>query len=202
MECKLTPIELLIATKDEKLYNVEKKTWKWTGTMYWMVQCLNNNQSSVSDIKAPTYPSASYLPITENPTTWNFCNSKCNIQSQSLHVVFTFKPSSTDPKDFLQFVVNPYCKVTDKPLHYILDLEGKAVYFTLEMDKLNKKPYVELWMMFTTAEKGELVVPENKPVPLDKIDMGTKIPQDFWVFFATLVTILFIASIIFYIVRN
>lgn len=208
MECKTNPVELVLATKDEKLYDSEGKKWKWSGTLYWIVACLNNNQTSVADIKAPNYPEEKYVPIDENPISWDFCGSNCNIQSQSLHVVFTFKPLSKDPKDFLQFVVNPYCKVTDRPLHFILDDNENAVYFNIvQVDKMSKKPYVELWIEFTTAEQGELTIPEEgTPLP-SEIGDGTILSTGgnmahLYIFLICLVGVIFIAALIFYIVRQ
>lgn len=208
MECKTNPIELVLATKDSKLYDSEKNKWQWDGTMYWCVECLNNNQTSVADIRAPSYPSEKYMPISENPTTWDFCESNCSAQTaQSFHIVFTFKPTSTDPKDYLQFIVNSAYRVTDKPLHYILDNANRAVYFNIvEVNKMNKNPYVELWIEFTTAEQGELQLPDEEQVlPLSSelpvISTGLNL-QHLCIFLICLVVLFFIAAIIFYIVRQ
>lgn len=206
MECKTSPLELVLATKDTRLYDAEGRKWKWSGTLYWLVACLNNNQTSVADIRAPKYPSAKYVAIDQNPNTWDFCGSNCSMQSQSLHVVFTFKPSSTDPRDFLQFVVNPYCKVTDKPLHYILDTAGKAVYFNIvEVNKMTKRPYVELWIEFTTAEQGELAVPsESSKIETvgGGVATGSVNLSHFYIFLICLILLIFGAAVIFYVVRK
>lgn len=204
MECKTNPIELVLATKDSKLYDTEKNQWRWGGVLYWCVNCINSKQTSVADIRAPKYPREKYIAISENPTSWDFCGSNCNIQSQSFHIVFTFKPGSSEPKDYLQFVVNPYYKVTDKPLHYILDGDNRAVYFNIvEVSKLNKTPYVELWIEFTTAEQGELTIPEmTEQMTMADNGVSDINLSNLYIFLICLVGLFFIAAIIFYIVRQ
>lgn len=151
--CAKNPVELVLATTDPSLYN--DGSWTWSGVLYWAVECLYNGQSTVSDRVVPSIPRNVYLPITENPTVWNYCKSqKCSRASKMMHVVFTFNPSSDNPMDYLQFVVDTGCSVTYFPRHSITDDSGEVMYIDIsEVSKMIKEPYVEVWITKTTVDQ-------------------------------------------------
>lgn len=147
-QCSKNPVELVLATTDPRLYDAKQGSWLWKGTLYWAVECLQNRQTSVSDYIVPNIPKDKYLPIETNPTTWNYCNSRgCTSHSNSMHVVFTFNPESTDPDDYLQYVLNIDCNVTHNPQHAIADNDGDNILIAIEeISALTKQSYVELWI--------------------------------------------------------
>lgn len=150
-KCSTDPIELILATTDPDLYDETQNKWTWGGTMYWAVECLTSGQSTVSDRVVPAINYGSYTPLTKSPSTWNYCLSKqCEKNSMSMHIVFTFDPKSTDPNDYLQFVVNVHCQVTDYPRHGIKDKNGQDLYLSIvELSKMVSEPYVEIWIAKT-----------------------------------------------------
>lgn len=138
-------VELLIATTDDNLY---KDKWLWSGILYFAINCLPDGQISVSDKVLPNINLSSYTPLIDTPQRWDYCKSRnCNLTSQTLQLVFTFKPDSTDPKDFLQYVINVNGIVNDSPTHSISDMNGRELYLNIvEISKLIRKPYIEIWI--------------------------------------------------------
>ena len=160
MECSNTPVQLVLATTDPELYNIDTEKWTWSGTLFWSVQCLPSGQDTVSDSHLPKLTRDEYLPIDKTPTNWNYCKSKnCGVGADTMHVIFTFNPDSTDPKDYLQYVVDIHCHVTDYPSHTIKDSDGNDVYFDIiQMMRMSMDPYVEFWI-----EKSNVIA--NPVVP-------------------------------------
>lgn len=160
-DCSNTPVELVLATTDPKLYN---NGWTWDGNMYWGITCLANGQTNVSDRVIPNINSNEYLILKENPSMWNFCKSQaCDISSESIQLVFTFNPNSTDPKDYLQFVLNLNCQVTDIPKHTLLDNSGNIVHLSIdEVSKSVGLPYTEIWI--SGAEQKPLTTEHSFPL--------------------------------------
>ena len=146
--CSNTPIELVLATTDPKLYDAKNKRWLWNDQMYWAVECLPHRQNTVSDLLVPKINPNNYLKLDDSPTVWDYCKSKqCNDTAGSMQIVFTFNPQSTDPKDFLQFVIDTHCCVTDTPRHAIKDKSGNSVYLSIvEISEMLRYPYVEVWI--------------------------------------------------------
>lgn len=144
------PVELVIATTDPDLYDSDTNTWKWSGQMYWAVECLQHDQRTVADRVVPYITPTNYMPLDHSPSIWNYCKSqRCGAESVSMQIVFTFNPHSTDPNDFLQFVIN-HCHVTDVPRHDIRDENGHSFYLDIvEVSKLAKDPYIEVWIAKT-----------------------------------------------------
>lgn len=143
--CEDIPVELLLATTDVELY---KDRWLWDGPLYWAVECLPHGQTSVSDRVLPNVPVTSFMPIQETPERWNYCLSKaCNRTSDTMQIIFTFNPASTDPKDYLQYVIDINGFVSDSPQHSITDSKGSHLYLNIvEVSKMIRQPYVEVWI--------------------------------------------------------
>jgi len=148
MNCKFNPVKLVVATTDEDLYDIDKKTWRWNGSLYWAVNCLQEKQTSISHKIAPNISLANYIKIDNSPSEWNFCNSKeCNNKSTNIHIIFTFNPTSNDPEDFLQFVANINGNITDFPKNFIKDNSGNLWFINIEeIIKSNREKYVEIWI--------------------------------------------------------
>lgn len=153
-------MELILATNDTTLF--VNNSWILSGTLYWNVQCLVNGQTSVSDQQIPRINPLNYIPITSNPSQWDFSQSpQCSGSGGDLRyighgdfsptnylgVTFTFKPNSTDPHDFLQYVINIDGMVTDYPRHDITDSAGKAVYINItQISRMSDYPLLEIWI--------------------------------------------------------
>ena len=43
-----------VSTYDERIYNLADDKWIWKGTLYWSIQCLTNEQISISNRIPPT----------------------------------------------------------------------------------------------------------------------------------------------------
>lgn len=164
MSCKNNPVELVIATTDKNLYDPQSKKWAWSGDMYWAVDCLPTRQTTVSNAIVPNVKN--YQKISDTPTIWDFCESEnCTPASQSMQIVLTFDPKSKNPQDYLQYVVNVNCDVTHSPDHTIKDSAGNAfVIDILEVSKLTKQPYVEIWIAsgLPRAESDSLSITTEK----------------------------------------
>lgn len=146
--CSKVPTEILLATSDTDLYDTATKSWKWTGELYVHIMCLPDKQRSVTDRLAPSVDPSRYIQIQQNPTYWNFCLSDdCTRFSESIQLIFTFDPTSTNPNDYLQYVIDIYGDVTDKPDHSIVDKTGAQVYFDIvQLSKIFNRPYLEIWL--------------------------------------------------------
>jgi len=141
-ECKNIPVELILSTKDTNLY---EQSWKWNGTLFWSIECLPNKQINISDSILPTVKN--YSEIKNNPEIWDFCKcNKCKDKSEYILVVFTFKPDSIHPDDYLQYVIDLRCCVVDKPDIIINDNSGKDIYFDINVKPIIGGNYVELWL--------------------------------------------------------
>lgn len=150
--CSIIPVELLIATTDSNLFN--DGNWLWKGDLYWAVECLNSKQYSVAEEIVPNISEKSWLVLKTNPMQWNFCNSQfCDKNTESILLTFTFKPNSSNPMDYLQYVIDLNCHVTDYPQHTILDNNNVPFYFDIvRVNKMINKSYLELWI--SKAEHG------------------------------------------------
>lgn len=204
--CKYNPLELVLATTDSDLYDISNKKWRWAGPLYWAVECLDNRQSVISHNVVPNISPDRYLPIETSPTTWDYCKSKrCQKDSESMHIIFTFKPNSKDPEDFLQFVTDIYCHITDFPQNSIKDNAGKEWFITIEeVSKATRYPYVELWIADahpgkkgTTTVHGSLRLPQLLPLtdqkPRFRLILGILV---------TLIFILIVAIVIYFILSR
>ena len=154
MSCNNIPIKLVLATTDPKLYNNDK--WLWGSQLYWAVECLPVQQTTISDRLIPQINPDGYLPLVSNPATWDYCKSaRCNPHSEKMQLVFTFDPASTNPNDYLQFVIDISCNVTDSPQHFITDKKGNKIYLDIvEVSKMTRHPYVELWIAQSNKEQA------------------------------------------------
>jgi len=145
--CDNIPVKFVMATSDNTLFDDILKTWTWSGQLYWSVQCLPNRQTSVAGRLVPRLSPNQWMPVTDNPTIWDFCKSNCSEDSRSMHIIFTFNPSSTDPNDYLQYVVNLNGTVTNHPLNDITDLAGNPLYLDItQVSSLSSFPYTEIWI--------------------------------------------------------
>ena len=171
MNCSTIPVELILATTDPKLYD---NGWLWNGDLFWAVECLPTRQYSVSDSVLPSIEFENYTKLQDSPTKWDYCNStKCRLNSESMLVVFTFDPKSTNPKDFLQYVINIHCRVTDYPRHSITDNAGEKLFFDIvEVAKMTRQPYVELWIARSEGNKI-LTVPKFVTLPTSPFSFMT-----------------------------
>ena len=149
-------MEFVLATTDPNLYDETNDKWIWSGSMYWTVECLPNRQSTVADNMLPGINSDNYMVLEKSPVLWDYCKSKqCTKNSDTMQLVFTFNPKSTDPNDYLQFVIDIHCQVTDYPKHSIKDNDGKEFYLDIvEVSKMTKQPYVEIWIAKATGQDG------------------------------------------------
>ncbi len=154
-QCSNIPVELVLATTDPKLYDAETNTWLWNGQMYWAVECLSHHQRTVSDRVVPNIKPENYLPLDHSPSQWDYCRSQnCGAGSDSMQIIFTFNPHSTDPNDFLQYVIDIHCQVTDSPRHDIKDTKGNSFYLDIvEISGMTKEAYVEVWIDRTHEDK-------------------------------------------------
>ena len=145
--CNNNPVELVLATSDSNLYDSSKNKWNWNGDLYWYVNCITSD-SSVIDSIVPNISAEKYEIIKTSPTIWDFCkSSNCGGHTDFIHVIFTFKPGSTDPNDYLQYAVDINCSVTIFPQHDIRDANGKSFYIEIsQVSTMTRKPYVELWI--------------------------------------------------------
>lgn len=168
MSCKNVPVSCVLATTDDKLYN-EKTGWKWSGKMYWSVNCLESGQLTVSDMIAPKIQKENYLQLDKSPSMWDFCKSGgCTRETNFLHIVFTFNPGSTNPADYLQYVVSINNKVIDLPRYSIKDSNGKNLYIDIiQISSIIHEPYVELWIA-----KGQTGLVQDESTPVDIVDGG------------------------------
>jgi hypothetical protein len=140
MNCSNTRLNLVLATTDPALYSPQSK-WSWNGQMYWAVECLPSEQTTVSDRVAPLLDSARYAKLTDSPAVWN------SSSSDSLQLIFTFKPGSPDPGDYLQYVIDLFGHVTDRPHHTIADNAGNKLYLDIvEVSRSPKLDHVEVWI--------------------------------------------------------
>lgn len=145
------PVEFLLATSNSKLYDAVNGKWLWSGQLYWGIDCLPSSQFNTPD---NVKPNLTLVPITKSPETWDFCKSNCYNNSYLLLIVFTFKPDSKDARDYLQYVLNIHCGITDYPKHTIMDGDGKPFYINIEeiSKMLDATPkYVELWIDASTS---------------------------------------------------
>jgi hypothetical protein len=144
--CSNIPVELLIATTDPKLY--DKNKWTWNGDLYWAIECLNSKQYTIAEEVIPNIQRDTWTVLKSNPMQWDFCKSKfCNIDSESILLVFTFKPDSSNPLDYLQYVIDLNCHVTDYPQNTITDNTGNVLYLDIvQVNKMINKSYLELWI--------------------------------------------------------
>ncbi len=153
--CSNIPVELVLATTDPNLYDAKNNKWLWDGQMYWAVNCLPHRQTTVSDRVIPRLKPDNYLKLDKIPAEWNYCKSKkCSANSAAMHVIFTFNPQSTNPNDYLQYVMDIHCHVTDFPKHDIVDNSGHKFYIDIvEVGKMANEPYVEFWIAKTHQDK-------------------------------------------------
>jgi hypothetical protein len=189
--CSNIPVELILATTDPKLYDAKNNKWLWDGQMYWAVECLPHRQNTVSDRSTPNIDPNKYLKLSSSPTNWDYCNSKqCGSNSDSMQIVFTFNPHSTDPNDFLQYVIDIHCQVTDSPRHIIKDAKGNKLFLDIvEISKMNKIPYVEIWIARSNDYKDLTVVLEAAEMK----HVRTVESDNTWLFVGILLAILVIA---------
>jgi len=165
--CTYKPLKLVLATTDTALYDIDKKVWRWDGPLFWSVQCLVNKQTTISHALVPKLNKDSYLEISNSPTEWDYCLSRgCNSDSESMHIIFTFKPQSSDPNDYLQFVTDIYCHVTDFPQNFITDNSGKSWYINIvEVSKSMRENYVEMWIAQDHPQNVLEITPFDLIVP-------------------------------------
>jgi len=197
MNCSNIPVELLVATTDQTLYNDNK--WSWEGPLYWAVECLDHRQDTVADDIVPNIPIEQYQELENNPTTWDFCKSRyCSEWSDSLLIVFTFKPHSKEAQDYLQFVVDIHNKVTDTPVHPITDNKGDQIFVDIvEVSKMLKLPYVEIWI----SRSSQGISKKKVILTTGMIDMDTPVQINgnlHWIFITIIIFILVILPIILY----
>jgi len=154
--CSNIPVELVLATTDPKLYDSKNNKWLWSGQMYWAVECLPHRQTTVSDRMIPNIRPDQYMKLNSSPAIWDYCKSNhCGSNSDSMQVIFTFNPHSTNPNDFLQYVIDIHCQATDQPRHDINDNAGNKLYLDIvEISKMSNYPYAEIWIARTHEEKG------------------------------------------------
>ena len=147
MNCNFIPVKLVLATIDEDLYG--DNGWKFKDTLYWGVKCLAKGQITVSDKILPSI--TDYKPVKDSPSEpWDFCkDSTCSANTNSLQVVFTFNPTSNNPKDFLQYVISIHGDIPDIPTLHLTDSSGSPVYF--QIGKVTQpdanRPFTEIWLL-------------------------------------------------------
>lgn len=200
--CKFNPLELVLATSDKDLYDTKTKKWRWDGNLYWAVECLDNRQSVISHNLVPNIAQNGWAVIDNNlPTTWNFCMSQgCVKNSDSLHIIFSFKPTSTDPKDFLQFVTDVYCHVTDFPKNYIKDKTGKEWFINIEeVSKSTVYPYAELWIADANPSKTTTSLSSTlESIPLVKPIVDNMSGKNLWIVLLVIILLIIIVGIVLY----
>nr|QBK87969.1 MAG: hypothetical protein LCMAC202_03300 [Marseillevirus LCMAC202] len=195
-DCSNIPVELVLSTTDPNLYDAKNKKWLWDGQMYWAVKCLPHRQTTVSDRVIPRLPANNYLKLDKIPAVWDYCKStKCTANSESMHVIFTFNPQSTNPNDYLQFVVDIHCHVTDFPKHDIMDNGGNKFYIDIvEVGKMTREPYVEIWIARTHQDK-KLTVAALKAAHAEFKEPGDDTSSRIGLIIGILLAILIIASL-------
>jgi hypothetical protein len=151
MSCINQPYELILATTDDKLYDISSNKWLWDGDMYWYIDCLYSKQYNISEYIVPDISKEKYLKLDNSPTNWNFCLSKnCNnnTNSNSFLIIFTFNPKSKDPNDYLQYVINSDEEITFAPTHDIKDNKGDSFYLDIiDISRLFRENYIEIWII-------------------------------------------------------
>jgi hypothetical protein len=184
-KCSQNPIELIVGTTDPNLYDSKTKSWKWAGSMYWAVECLTNEQSTVSDFVNPQL--THFVPLTKTPETWDYCQSKkCTDNSVSMQIVFTFNPNSTTPSDYLQFVINTRGHITDQPHHSIKDKKGQELYLEIiAVNKMVNEPYIEVWIA-----KSEGVTPINGEEITTSSNESTTNGINYWLWISIILIII------------
>ncbi len=191
-DCSIDPIELVLATTDSSLYDEAKNKWIWSGSMYWTVECLPNRQTTVSDNVSPRINPDKYMVLDTSPITWDYCKSqKCSRNSDTMQIIFTFDPKSTDPNDYLQFVIDIHCKVTDYPDHGIKDAKGEEFYLDIvEVSKMIRQPYVEIWIARTFKDSVLTLAAAREPVDEEDQPSYTFI----WVIIILVILLVFFVS--------
>lgn len=153
--CAKLPLELVLSTNDPSVYEPSTGKWGWSGDLYWTVECLPDNQRSVSDGNVPNLDS--FVAIDSIPMFWDFCSaSNCVNNSRNFLIAFTFNPNSNDPNDYLQYVIDG-ARITDQPRHAIVDSAGKNLYIIFkDLEKSANMPYLELWIHATSRPEGAI----------------------------------------------
>ncbi len=148
-DCHVTPLVVTLATSDDNIFS-ESTGFSWKGDLYWAVDCLVHLQTSVSENIIPNIPQNVYQKIDKLPTDpWDFCKFKqnCSREDDRLLIVFTFNPSSTNPFDYSQFIINTHCDVTYRSKNILKDSQSRDIL--LDIDKVSKpttKPFVDIWL--------------------------------------------------------
>lgn len=188
--CQNNPVELMLATTDINLYD---SGWKWSDDLYWSVDCLPSRQTTVSDIVVPDIKESNYVKVSTTPVDWDFCKSEnCTPTSQSLQIVLTFDPSSKDPMDYLQYVINVNLDVTHSPSHTIKDSAGQEFAIDIvEVSKLAKQPYVEVWIASGTP------MGESDGLSGDGYEMSTKDNTTLWILIGLFTLFLIVVFVVF-----
>jgi hypothetical protein len=155
MTCSFIPVTLKLTTSDETLFS--GNDWIWKDTLYWTVQCLSHRQNSISPIIIPHITPDKFKPVPSlrsgasiNPLDWNFCLSnsdECNPATDFLLIVFTFNPSSTDPNDFEQFVVDVNGSITYHAPNSLLTAGKNRIRLDIEkVDRSFDNSLLEIWL--------------------------------------------------------
>lgn len=197
-DCHVTPLLVTLATSDDTVFS-ESTGFSWKGDLYWAVDCLVHLQTSVSENILPNIPKNIYKKIDKLPSTpWNFCDFKenCTREDDRLLIIFTFNPSSNNPQDFSQFIINTHCDVTYKSKNILKDSQSRNIF--LDIDKVSKpitKPFVDIWLTID-PEKTQF---NNTPIIVNNIKQKSN--YIIFIFFIIFVLI-FISLLIFYIFYN
>jgi hypothetical protein len=130
--CDSNPIRLIFATSDPDVLDMTTNKYKWSGDMYVKVQCDNRP--------------ADFTQLSTSPFTWNFCQSRGCSNISRLNIVFTFKPNSTDPSEFLTFNVDTSGYVISRPENDIKDLSGKDTTLDIENVTRHGENLLEVWL--------------------------------------------------------